>query len=130
MRQTSSQPSKHNHGGRWEPFADDDGAEWAIALRRADVVRRLLSADGSAGRSKLIAAAAVELAVSRATVYRLLARFRKTEVTSAILPARRGRPQGRRSLDGRREAIITREISGFYLKPQRPRLSHLIEMVL
>jgi len=110
-------------------FADDDGAEWAIALRRADVVRRLLSADGSAGRSKLIEAATVELAVSRATVYRLLARFRKTEVTSAILPARRGRPQGRRSLDGRREAIIAREISSFYLKPQRPRLSHLIDRI-
>jgi transposase len=50
--------------------------------------------------------AASELAISRATVYRLLARFQTAEVASALLPSRRGRPQGARSLDRRREAII------------------------
>lgn len=41
---------------------EDEGSsggdeDWAIAVRRAEVVRRLLSADGPARRSELIAAA-------------------------------------------------------------------------
>jgi len=113
---------------------EDDGSsggeeDWAIAVRRAEVVRRLLKADGSARRSELITAAAAELAISRPTLYRLLARFRTAEVTSALMPARRGRPRGRQSLDQRREAIIAHEISSFYLKPERPRLSHLIDRI-
>jgi hypothetical protein len=100
---------------------EDDGSgggeeNWAIAVRRAEVIRRLLKADGSAPRSELITAAAAELAVSRSTLYRLLALSRTAEVTSALKPARRGRPRGRQSLDQRREAIIAHEISSFYLK--------------
>jgi putative transposase len=110
---------------------NSDDAEWAIAQHRADVFRRLFKTDDSVGRSKLIAAAAAaaELAVGRATIYRLLARFRAVEVTSALMPSRRGRPHGARSLDRRREVIISSEISRFYLKPERPRLSHLIDRI-
>lgn len=50
-------------------------------------------------------------------------------MTSALRPARRGRPRGRQSLDQRREAIIAREIVEFYLKPERPRLSDLIDRI-
>jgi len=111
------------HGEQRE---NDDDADWVIAQRRADVLRRLLRASDPGARSKLIALAASELAISRATVYRLLARFQMAEVASALLPSRRGRPQGARSLDRGREAIIAHEISRFYLKSERPRLSHLI----
>jgi putative transposase len=112
----------------------DDGSsggdeDWFIAVRRAEVVRRFLKADGPVPRSELIATAAAELAVSRPTVYRLLARFRAAEVTSAIMPARRGRPRGSQSLDQRREAIISREISRFYLKQEQPRLSGLVDRI-
>jgi putative transposase len=109
--------------------ANDGDAAWAVARHRAGVVRRLLKADDPAIRSKLMAAAAVELDVSRATLYRLLGRFRAVELTSALLPSRRGRPQGVRSLDQRREAIIADEIAKFYLKPERPRLSQLIDRI-
>jgi putative transposase len=112
-----------------EQHENDDDSAWVIAQRRADVLRRLLTASDAGARSKLIALAASQLAISRATVYRLLARFRTAEVTSALLPSRRGRPAGARSLDQMREAIIAREISRFYLKPERPRLSHLIDRI-
>jgi putative transposase len=112
-----------------EHCSNGDEAEWTVAQHRAEVVCCLLKADLSAVRSKLIASAAAELAVSRATVYRMLARFRAAEVTSALMPSRRGRPRGARSLDQRREAIIASEISRFYLKPERPRLSHLIDRI-
>ena len=46
-----------------------------------------------------------ELSVSRATFYRLLARFRASEVTSAVLPEQSGRKNGSHFLDARREAI-------------------------
>jgi TniQ len=52
-----------------EYCSNGDEAEWTVAQRRAEVVCRLLKADLSAVRSKLIASAAAELAVSRATVY-------------------------------------------------------------
>jgi putative transposase len=113
--------------GEHTPNVDD--ADWDIAQHRADVLRPVLEASDEEQRSNLIAAAARELGVSRATVYRLLACFRAAEVTSALLPARRGRPQGSRSLDRRREAIIAREITHFYLKPERPRLTHLVDRI-
>lgn len=106
-----------------------DDEEWDVAQRRACVVRRLLKSSDPKARSKLMTAAIAELNVSRATLYRLLARFRALEVTSALLPARRGRPPGARSLDERREVIIADVIANFYLKPERPRLSDLIERV-
>ncbi len=104
-------------------------ADWAVARDRADVIRRVLKADHPKARSELMASAAAELKVSRATLYRLLTQFRTVERTSALLPSRRGRPQGARSLDGKREAIIADEITNFYLKPERPRLSHLIDRI-
>ena len=113
-----------------EHRANDD-EEWEVAQHRAGVIRRLLSPrpGNPKARSDQISAAAAELSVSRATVYRLLARYRALEVTSALLPSPLGRPRGARSLDQRREAIIADAITNFYLKPERPRLSDLIERI-
>jgi putative transposase len=112
-------------------YPANDDEEWEVAQHRAGVVRRLLRPRPGdlKARSKLMASAAAELNVSRATLYRLLARFRALEVTSALLPSRRGRPRGARSLDERREVIIADTITNFYLKPERPRLSDLIERI-
>jgi len=74
-------------------------------------------------------AARVELGIGRTTLYRLIAQYRAAEVTSALLPSRRGRPVGARSLDVRREGIIADEIKTFYLRVERPRLSDLVEQI-
>ena len=113
--------------GEHTPNIDD--ADWEIAQQRADVFRRILAAGDARQRSRMTAAAVKELAISRSTVYRLLAKFRATELTSSLLPSRDGRKEGSRFLDRRRETIIAREISRFYLKPERPRLSHLVERI-
>jgi len=115
------------NGGEHLPDVGD--AEWETAQYRADLFRRILAAHDARQRSRLTVAAARELAISRSTIYRLLAKFRAAEVTSAVLPKRAGRKRGSRFLDRRREAIIAREITRFYLKPERPGLSHLVERV-
>jgi putative transposase len=108
--------------------ADDDEA-WAIAVHRAEVLRRLL--DGRSGPLKgdKVAAAASELGISRAGLYRLAARYKALGVTSSLLPARDGRPRGSRFLDEKRETIIAEEIDQFYLRPERPRLSDLCDRI-
>lgn len=102
---------------------------WQTAQARSDVFRRLLTVSDARERSRFIAHAMKELSISRATFYRLLARFRTAEVTSAVLPEQAGRKRGSRFLDPPREAIIAYEITQFYLKPERPRVSQLVERV-
>jgi len=102
---------------------------WAVAKRRADVIRALLTEGGTRLDQAAIRAAGAELGIGRTTLYRFIARFRAAEVTSALLPARRGRPSGARSLDAERETIIAEEIETFYLKAERPRLSDVVERV-
>ncbi len=78
---------------------------WQTAQARSDVFRRLLTVSDARERSRFIAHAIKELSISRATFYRLLARFRTAEVTSAVLPEQAGRKRGSRFLDPPREAI-------------------------
>jgi putative transposase len=112
-----------------EQTADGSDADWEVAEARAGVFRCLLAMSDARERSRMAALAIKELAISRATFYRLLGRFRAAEVTSAVLPGQAGRKVGSRFLDAPREAIIAREISQFYLRPERPRLSQLVEQV-
>ena len=102
---------------------------WAVAHERATVIRRLVLIDDARLRATAIGLAAIELGVSRAGMYRMMERFRAIGRTSALLPCRRGRPAGTLSLDTRREALISHEIQTFYLRPERPKLSQLIERI-
>jgi transposase len=108
---------------------DDDDEAWATASQRADVIRQLLGGDIGRLKGEAVAAAASELGISRAGVYRLVARYKAIGRTSSLLPQRRGRPKGSRSLDRKREAIIAEEIDAFYLRPERPRLSDLCDRI-
>jgi putative transposase len=109
--------------------SDHDDEAWSIATHRAEVVRRLR--DGASGllSGEKVSAAASELGISRASLYRLLARYKVLGVSSSLLPAQSGRPRGSRFLDEKREAIITEEIDQFYLRPERPRLSDLFDWI-
>jgi len=106
-----------------------DEQSWAVAHRRATVIRKLVQIEDERRRAAEIRAAATDLGVSRAGLYRLISRFRAVGTTSALLPRRLGRPAGAWSLDARREALISREIETFFLKPERPKLSQLIERI-
>ena len=112
-----------------DQMADGSDADWQVAEARADVFRRLLASNNLRERSHMTALAMKELGISRSTFYRLFARFRAAQITSAVLPEQAGRKEGSRFLDAPREVIIAREISQFYLRPERPRLSQLVERV-
>ena len=86
-----------------EADAGDDA--WALAKRRADVIRTSLY-------PAAVRAATAELGVGRTTLYRFISQFRAAEVTSTLLPSRRGRPAGIRSLDAERERIFAEAASG------------------
>ncbi|MCW8309449.1 leucine zipper domain-containing protein [Acidiphilium sp. PA] len=59
---------------------------WQTAQARSDVFRRLLTVSDARERSRFIAHAIKELSISRATFYRLLARFRTAEVNVSGAP--------------------------------------------
>ena len=113
-------------GGDGSETGDD---AWAVARHRAEVIRPLLSNGGPRLDPAATRAARAELGIGRTTLYRLILQFRAAEVTSALLPSRRGRPVGARSLDVRREGIVADEIKTFYLRAERPRLSDLVERI-
>ncbi len=108
---------------------EDDEEAWAIASERAGVIRDLLARNKGRLPGEAAAAAASELGVSRAGLYRLIARYKSTRVTSSLLPPRRGRPKGSFSLDRKREIIIAEEIDSFFLRAERPRLSDLCDRI-
>ncbi len=110
-----------------EAEAGDDA--WALAKRRADVIRTLLATGGTSLDPAAVRVATAELGVGRTTLYRFISQFRAAEVTSTLLPSRRGRPAGARSLDAEREKIIAEEIETYYLRAERPRLSDLVERI-
>ena len=102
-----------------EAEADDD--VWALAKRRADVIRTLLATGGTSLDPAAVRAATAELGAGRTTLYRFISQFRAAEVTSTLLPSRRGRPAWAQSLDAEREKIIAEEIETYYLRAERPR---------
>jgi putative transposase len=108
---------------------DAEDETWAVAHQRATVIRKIVLIEDESRRAAAIRAAAAELGVSRAGFYRMVARFRAVGTTSALLPSRLGRRTGTWSLDARREELISREIETFYLRPERPQLSQLIERI-
>ena len=90
-----------------DPFPDEiDEKQWEIARRRTDVIRRFLKRRERGASPGDIAALANELDVSVATAYRLIKVFHSGGTVPALVNRKRGRPDGHRILDERREAII------------------------
>lgn len=69
--------------------------------------------------------AAEQLHVSRATVYRLLARYKQSLEATALLPDTPGRRPGTRELGKVQEKIVHDLIRGFFLSKQRPSMAAL-----
>ncbi|WP_323130600.1 helix-turn-helix domain-containing protein, partial [Sinorhizobium medicae] len=76
-----------------------------------------------------VALLATELAISRATAYRLIKLFRAGGTVMSLVDRRRGRPDGHRVLDDQREEIIRTTISRYYLTRNRPTVSQLVRDV-
>lgn len=110
--------------------AESDDEKWLEACRREEAVRKLLGpSKGKRLKMAGVQSVALELGVSQATLYRLIAAYREAPTVEALQPKRRGRPKGLLVLDKPRDDLIRRTIREVYLKPQRPTLAHLIEQV-
>jgi putative transposase len=95
------------------PLDEIDEHQWDEACRRSDAIRKFLKRspdDSSTGGGPRLAA---ELGVSRATAYRLIKRFRADDTAISLVDRKRGRPDGHRTLDDRREEIIRKNDCGF-----------------
>jgi len=113
-----------------DPFPDEiDKKQWEIARHRTDVIRRFLKRRERGAVTGDIAALANELDLSVATAYRLIKLFHAGGTVTALVNRKRGRPDGHRTLDERREAIIRSAIDKFFLKMTRPRFSRLVREI-
>lgn len=91
---------------------------WALAVRRAEVIRPLAEA-GTAG-AEAVEAAAEQLGISRRQVYVLLRRWREGQgVVSDLIPGRSSGGRGGQRLSAEVEAVIREVLGKHYLTRQR-----------
>ncbi|RWI30858.1 MAG: transposase [Mesorhizobium sp.] len=111
-------------------FPDEiDEALWDEACRRADAIRSFLKRHPSGSTAGDVAGLAAELGLGRATAYRLIKLFRSGGTVMTLVDRKRGRPEGHRVLDEKREEIIRTTINSSYLKRNRPTVSQLVRDV-
>lgn len=101
---------------------------WNIALKRAQVCRRLIQAPGSPSRTDLEEAAA-ELNISVRTLHRDLEKMRRADHPMILLPRHSGRPAGSPRISPEVEVIIQEKIEPIYLQKNRPALHELAEEI-
>jgi putative transposase len=67
--------------------------------------------------------------VSRATIYRWLARYRDVAAPSALIPLHRGIATGTKRLDDERERLVSKIIEELYLTRARPNVEEICRNV-
>jgi putative transposase len=108
---------------KWREWQSASDSDWGgIASQREIVIRPLVDQGARLTETDVITAA-VELKLSRATLYRLIGRYRQRPQTSSLLPWKRGRESFTRFLDDEREEVIDVCIRDFYLTRQRPSMA-------
>ena len=104
----------------------DDGAEndpaWMEACRREEAIRDLLQRYPDRLTSSAVEDVAWELGLSRATLYRLIERYRAARTVEVLVDRGRGRPKGTLGIEPARDALIREFLEREYLKPTRPPL--------
>ena len=117
-------------GDDGDDAAGPDDPVWLEACRREEAIRELLSrSNGERLKMSDVEEVALELGISRATLYRLITIYRQTPTVEALEPRQRGRRKGTLFLDKARHELIRKTIREVYLKPQRPTLTYLVEQV-
>jgi putative transposase len=103
---------------------------WAEALERErERVIRALALAPQINRPEVDVAAS-DLGLSRAMVYRLVARYRSDPHTSTLLSRSAGRPSGTRLLGQKMEQIMAHAIKTCFLTPERPSVTALHRVIL
>ncbi len=128
MRMTGSDVQER-FGPAMTDKAPREEREWEEACRREDAIRTLLNRRTLALSAKEVEEAAVELGISRATLYRMIRLYRDGGTVSSLLRRSVGRPKKSRSLSPEREALIAQTIRRAYLKREKPKFSRLVHEV-
>lgn len=82
----------------------------AVEDSQEEFLRYLLRRRGGKVTADVVAAAREEYGFPRSTLYRLVARFMKTQRTSSLRPQKRGTKDGEFRLDSRTEQVIADQI--------------------
>ena len=77
-----------------------------------------------------VADAMAELAISRATLFRWLKRYRTEERAAALINRKPGRRGGIDAFDPALKAIVDSNITTFYATPERPTLTRLRKRIV
>lgn len=104
-----------------DKHADDDSQE--------EFLRCLLRRTGGKVTAEVVAAAREKFGIPRSTLFRLAARFRKTQRTSSLCPKKRGTQVGAVRLDPRTERVIAEQVEGFWLKKEKPVFAALLRRI-
>ena len=84
---------------------DPEDPRWPEAERRDALLRRLLKASGWQLTREVVETAREELGIPRSTLFRLVARFRRTKRTTSLLPQATGTPSGAKRIDPKVEVF-------------------------
>ena len=106
-----------------DPLVEVPDSVWKPTVKRAKMLAHLAEMERCSNEQ--INETARKLKISRAMVYRLLARFRLSQQTTALLPSKPGRKPGAKELDVDQEKIVSRLIGQFYLSRQKPSIAAL-----
>jgi putative transposase len=111
----------------------DDGAEddpaWMEACRREEAIRTLLLRHPDRLKREAVEDVTWELGLSRATLYRLVARYRAARTVESLVERPLGRPKGRLHEEPVRDALIQEFLEREYLKPTRPPLRRVVAQI-
>jgi putative transposase len=107
----------------------DDGDRHADDVSPEEFLRYLLRGSDGKVTAEVVAAAREEYGIPRSTLFRLVARFRKTQRTSSLKPRKRGTQEGMVRLDPRTERIIAEQVEGFWLKKEKPSFAALMRRI-
>jgi putative transposase len=110
-----------------DPLVAVPDSVWQPTVKRAKILAELAEAERCS--TEQIRWAAKKLKISRAMVYRLLARFRLSQDATSLLPSKPGRKPGSKELTVDQERIVGRLIRQFYLSRQKPSVAALYRTI-
>ncbi len=108
---------------------DQDWSGWDKACRREAAIRSLIDRYPTRLKVAAVEDVAWELGVSRATLYRLIERYRATRTVEGLCGPGKGRRPGTRLLNLDQEALIRELIEREYLKSTRPPFRRVVEHI-
>ncbi|MEZ5801814.1 MAG: DDE-type integrase/transposase/recombinase, partial [Nitratireductor sp.] len=105
--------------------ADCDADEETPEEFLRDLLRR---SDGKV-TAEVVTEARDGYGIPRSTLFRLAARFKRTQRTSSLKPCKRGTQEGVVRLNPKTERIIAEQVDGFWLKKEKPSFAALMRRI-